>query len=99
MEWDDGGQDDLATQFLDDAEEPQYDWQTKKSNAVYDLEKYLKSELEDQAAESTHINSMFADFMQYSIDCVNFREIAENWIDNVYNEWLESNTEADAEEE
>jgi hypothetical protein len=98
---DDGGQDDLATQFLDDASEPEHEWQTKRTNAIYDLENYLKSELEDQAAESTHINSMFEDFLQYAIDSVNFREIAENWIDNVYDEWLESNSEADedAEEE
>ena len=55
----------------------------------------MKSELEDQAAESTHINSMFADFLQYAIDSVNFREIAENWIDEIYDEWLANNTEED----
>jgi hypothetical protein len=95
----DEDQHDLCIEFLDEASEPQYDWQTKKSNAIHDLEQYLKGELEDQANDNMYSNPMFSDLMQAAIDSINFHEVVENWIDDVYEEWVNTNDDEKTEDE
>lgn len=91
--WYDGCWEDDAIEALNNAE-PQYDWETKKSCAIYDLAEYLERYVDDDVESVMNETSgMYADLLGAAIDKIDFREVAEVEIDAVYDSWLESQTD------
>ena len=69
----------VAQECYDDAEAEKH--LTRKENAACDLADRLKNEIEESMPDLGA--SMFADLLGAAMSEVNWREIAENWLDDV----------------
>jgi hypothetical protein len=97
--WNDGGMEESELcEFLDNAE-PKYDWETQRDRAISDLENYLSERVDEDLEELSLSNGLLVDLLNAAISKVDYREIAENWIDEIYDEWLANNTEEDEDTE
>jgi hypothetical protein len=92
--WYDGAFDDERFEYLDNAE-PQYDWEDKKSRAISDYEDFLKNFVDEEAEQLGIRPSMFSDILNANLSEINFREVATSWIDDIYNDWLETQKDKD----
>ena len=84
--WYGGSFDQDALDILNDAEPLCEDGDVKDA-AIYDLEGYIKGIIEDQASELVDVSGFFSDILGAALNRVNYREIAEAYIDDIYDEW------------
>ena len=71
---------DMAQECYDDAESSQY--HTKESNAIYKLEDQLKDYIEEMNPLVDEV-SLFSDLLGAALQSVDWRELAENWIETI----------------
>jgi hypothetical protein len=75
-----------------------YDWETREQYALRLLSERLKDEIEtaaqDMLEQAQQQTSMFADLLSGAIAEVNWREIAEHWLDD-FDKPAEAETAAD----
>lgn len=92
MDNDNYSDDEFLQEYLDNAE-PRYDWETKLDRAVSDLEDYLKDWVDTQVEELNLGANLLSDLLDGAISSINFREIARNMLEDIYEE--ESEEEED----
>ncbi len=82
------------------AARPRYDWETKKDRAISDLAEALKDDHEENRPDFP--TSVYSDLLGAALSSVNWREIAEHYIDDLddddkTDEDTDDETEDDAE--
>jgi hypothetical protein len=92
--WYDNDFSDDAWESLNNAE-VRYSWEDKKLAAIRDFEDYLKNFVDERVEELDLNASFLSDILGEAIERIDFREIATNWIDNIYEDWLEQNPQDD----
>ena len=70
-----------AQECWDEAEADQYF--TREERARLDLEDRMKDEIEDAAGQAVEVGTIWADLLSSAVSEVNWREIAEAYLDSV----------------